>query len=282
MGGGAQDKLLDLYYDSKAHKYDILLIQETKTKLNEIAETLAGIAHMVFEAHNPDNHIKGGVAIIIINPDINPELVNTDKNFNWYYKVPVTQRASIQADAALGRWIHIKFQHNNKLIHLINMYAPSHNAKSRKFFYKAMRYRWARLHNILLIGDFNNVEDETRDRLRPKPPQHIEDVTTFLDMRTSHRLLDAYIEQYELDDDEPVMMTNTTNTTNGITNSRIDRAYYSRSLHGIIRFDEPDTIPTCAVNTQGHSPIAITILDPKVSRVHQYKKNMEDGYSLHQ
>ena len=82
MGGGTQDKILDLYHDSKAHRYDILLIQETKSKLNEVANALAGIAHMVFEAHNPDNHIKGGVANTVINPDINPELVNTDRNFN--------------------------------------------------------------------------------------------------------------------------------------------------------------------------------------------------------
>ena len=153
---------------------------------------------------------------------------------------------------------------SNITIHLINMYAPSYSHKARHHFYKSLRHRWFRLHNIIVMGDFNNVEDEARDRMRPSPSHHTDDITTFLEFRTTHRLLDAYIEQYELEDDEPVMMTNTTNIQNGLTtHSRIDRAYYSRQIHGIVRFDDKDNIPPCAASTQGHSPIAITLLDPK-------------------
>ena len=57
------------------------------------------------------------------------------------------------------------------------------------------------------MGDSNNVEDEARDRMRPSPSHHTDDITTFQEFRTTHRLLDAHIEQYELEDDEPVMMT---------------------------------------------------------------------------
>ena len=153
------------------------------------------------------------------------------------------------------------------------MYAPSYSPKARHYFYKCIRHKWFRLHNVIVMGDFNNVEDETRGRLRPSPSHHTDDITTFFEFRTSHRLLDAYIEQYELDEDEPVMMTNHTNIQNGLTShSRIDRAYYSQQLHGIVWFDDQDNIPSCAVSTQGHSPIAITLLDPKISRVHHYKK----------
>ena len=109
--------------------------------------------------------------------------------------------------------------------------------------------------------------------MRAVPVQHTDDITSFLEFRTSHKLLDSYIEQYELDEDEPVMMTNSTQVQNGnVTHSRIDRAYYSQPLHGKIRFDDPDLIPHAAVSTQGHIPIAITILDPAIAKVHQYKK----------
>ena len=83
IGGGDHTKIRDIYQDSKTHKYDILLIQETKSKTNEVATALAGMAPCVFEAHNPDNHNKGGVAIIIINPTINASLVKT-KHWNRY------------------------------------------------------------------------------------------------------------------------------------------------------------------------------------------------------
>ena len=107
--------------------------------------------------------------------------------------------------------------------------------------------------------------------MRAVPVQHTDDITSFLEFRTSHKLLDSCIEQYELDEDEPVMMTNSTQVQNGnVTHSRIDRAYYSQPLHGKIRFDDPDLIPHAAVSTQGHIPIAITILDPAIAKVHQY------------
>ena len=144
---------------------------------------------------------------------------------------------------------------------------------ARHYFYKSLRHKWFRLNRLIIAGDFNNVEDEYRDRIRTTPVHNSEDITTFLEFRASHKLLDSYIEQYELDEDEPIMMTNTTHVHHGnLTHSRIDRAYYSQSLHGKIRFDDPDTIPPAAVSTQGHTPIAITILDPSVSTVHQYKK----------
>ena len=124
IGGSTHDKLRDLYQDSLTHRYDILLIQETKCKENEVATALAGIAHKVFESHNPDNHNKGGVAIVIINPLISLELCATDILHKWYTRVPVQLRLNIQADSTRGRWVHIKFKHNNKFTHLINMYAP--------------------------------------------------------------------------------------------------------------------------------------------------------------
>ena len=43
-GGSTRDKLRDLYQDSLTHRYDILLIQETKCKENEVATALAGIS----------------------------------------------------------------------------------------------------------------------------------------------------------------------------------------------------------------------------------------------
>ena len=196
IGGSTHEKLRDLYQDSLTHRYDILLLQETKCKENEVATALAGIAHKVYESHNPDNHNKGGVAIIVINPLITTELVATDILHNWYTKVPPQLRLNIQADSIRGRWVHIKFQHNHKYIHLINMYAPSYSHKARHHFYKSLRHRWFRLHNIIVMGDFNNVEDEFRDRMRAVPVQHTDDITSFLEFRTSHKLLDSYIEQY--------------------------------------------------------------------------------------
>ena len=161
IGGCTHEKLRDLYQDSLTHGYDILLLQETKCKENQVATALAGIAHKVYESHNPDNHNKGGVAIIIINPLITSELCATNILHKWYTRVPVQLRLNIQADSIRGRWVHIKFQHNNKYIHLISMYASSCSHKARDYFYKSLRHKWFRLHNIIVMGDFNNVEDET-------------------------------------------------------------------------------------------------------------------------
>ena len=80
-----------------------------------------------------------------------------------------------------------------------NIYAPSYSHKARHYFYKSLRHKWFRLNRIIIAGDFNNVEDEYRDRIRTTPVHNSEDITTFLEFRASHKLLDSYIEQYELD-----------------------------------------------------------------------------------
>ena len=167
------------------------MIQETKAKENEVSIALAGIAPAVFESHNPDNHNKGGVATIIINPAITANLVKTDAGHNWYHRIPHQLRNNIEADSVKGRWLHIKFQHDNHTIHLVNIYGPSNSQKARHYFYKSLRYKWFRLNRVIVAGDFNNVEDEFRDRIRGTSVQHIEDITTFLEFRTSHKLLDS-------------------------------------------------------------------------------------------
>ena len=108
---GAQTKtekyhrLID-YANDQANKYDIICIQETHSdQSNRIKQVLAA-SHpniKVWEAINLANTRKGGVAIIVTNPNIKARLIEVDNTNinNWTQRMTPPELEAIEDDSII-------------------------------------------------------------------------------------------------------------------------------------------------------------------------------------
>ena len=135
---------------------------------------------------------------------------------------------------------------NNTNINLVNMYAPSGSTTMKKLFYKSLKTKFSTEPNLIMMGDWNHVEDNARDRIYEDPNNippntQIQEYDQFI---ANHGVLDTYLQEYDDEDNDlhvPMRMTCTT----ARSSSRIDRAYHGLDLEGTVHnlIDRSTTSP---------------------------------------
>ena len=121
---------------------DVIFLNETKLKLND---------HLVIPGfntlHNSNQTCTQGISIII------------RKNFKI-----VSHKIIIQ-----GRLSHVVLKINATEFNLIGVYAPNNSILRSSFFDKVNKL-CSNLKNIIIAGDFNHVQDISRDCFPPRKP----------------------------------------------------------------------------------------------------------------
>ena len=144
-GKSKEEKYLAIEQFCEENNIDIVFLQETHSdQMDSIQKCLAHTNTIVFEAINPQNSNKNGVAIMIRNSSLLPtnpnlitfELMNTDLSSPWNSSIH-------NYDAILGRWIHVKIKHQNIEYNLVNVYAPSDNQQNKNAFYTHIKRKWS-------------------------------------------------------------------------------------------------------------------------------------------
>ena len=283
--GGARtitSKWYNLACYAKDNKYDIVCVCETHCNADEIAKHMApalkenadGVRDRVFASHNPDNINKGGVAIIIINPELRGDLTEHDSDPNaaqtWADLIQPAH-AAIPRDAIRGRYITVKVTtKKNKQFFVTEIYAPADGPAARNYFYEFLDTHLLINDPSIIVGDFNNVEDPALDVIRVGGNQarDYEDLTSFFDFCANRQLEDSYLAVRE-DDDDPRVMTNMSdsNNNNTVTYKRLDRAYNSPALNDKVYIRNAECRTTDYARqirpiniTSTHNPIELAIL----------------------
>ena len=259
------------------NKYDIVCLQETKAPIGWLKEQVSksNPTYQVIECTNTDNNNKGGVAIICINPQITLNKVTLDNelHLNWASTIPPEDRTKIEEDSIKGKFMQVSFHFDGREHSIVNVYGPtlmgntnSHFARS--CFYKFLNETIKQHERLIMIGDYNNVTDPEIDVIRTGPHmEDNEDNTEFNNILIKHDLIDTYLSLRD-EGSGPMMMTNAhhhTDSTTGIqyqTFKRLDRAYHSMALDGLVLIDmiESKYNNTTPIGlASSHNPIEITI-----------------------
>ena len=283
--GGARTKTSkwhNLTNYARRNKYDVACVCETHCNTDEIVKHIAPalkenvetVRDRVFASHNPDNIYKGGVAIIIFNPEIRGDIIEHDSDPNvaqtWAGLIQPAH-STIPLDAIRGRYITVKIttKKNNQFF-VSEIYAPADGPAARDYFYKFLDTELSINDPAIVMGDFNNVEDPSLDVIRVGG-NHVrdhEDMSNFFDFCANRELEDSYLAARENDDD-PRVMTNMSdsNNNNVVTYKRLDRAYNSPALNDKIYIrnahcrttDYGRQIRPISI-TSTHNPIEIAVL----------------------
>ena len=291
---GAQTKtekyhrLID-YANDQANKYDIICIQETHSDQNNRIKQVLAASHpniKVWEAINLANTRKGGVAIIVTNPNIKARLIEVDNTNinNWTQRMTPPELEAIEEDSIIGKWLTIQFKWCSQTIHLTNIYAPTLSSKTgqltnpsyiaRRHFFNYLGNKLESYENNIVAGDFNNVPQPLVDKIWITTPSNRppEDMTEFND-NFVHKLhlIDTYMNSYD-EESGPVAMTHKSSANTSY--SRIDRIYHSGSLndytwihHSTNRSTDTNPLPF----QTDHYPVSISLIDPNDLQVKQYK-----------
>ena len=223
----------------------------------------------MFASHNPDNIAKGGVAIIVLNKHYKSQLVDSDCDsvHSWADLIEIAHTNCIPRDAVKGRYITIKISlPNDKQLFISEIYAPSNSPTARQYFYKYLDTHLTAADPMIVVGDFNNVEDPDEDIIRTIQPtaqgQH-EDLTTFFRFCGNRQLCDSYLSTRDDEFWEPRLMTNKSAISEqSTTYSRIDRFYHSPELHDKV-YIENFTCRTAEAQPidiiSSHNPIDLNI-----------------------
>ena len=101
--------------------------------------------------------------------------------------------------------MHVEIKLETTTINCINLYGPTgENAKARKkLFFGSLRNKFNNLSNLVVMGDWNHIEDNTRDKVyldqRNNLPS-IDDVPEYTQFINNNTLIDTYLQEY-LDED---------------------------------------------------------------------------------
>ena len=174
-------KIRTLIVYAKKHKYDVICICETHLELGTLKELVANqmkvassdLDNRVFASHNTDNLQKGGVAIIVMKPGLDAQISQSDTTLGptWLDDVPLDgngEQNVIPPDAITGRFLTIHVTVNNQRLYISEIYAPSNNNRARGHFYSFLDTHLPVEDNMILAGDFNNVEDSDVDIIRTR------------------------------------------------------------------------------------------------------------------
>lgn len=129
-----------LFHYFEKNQYDVLCIQETKIRENEIKYIQNKKLGNIFWSSDEKKR-KRGVAIYV-NRKYETKKLFGDKS---------------------GRYIAIEIEHNNEKMQIICIYAPLEKKES---FFHELNEEMLKIngHNVILVGDFNGVLVPQRDR----------------------------------------------------------------------------------------------------------------------
>lgn len=220
----------------------------------------------VYENNNLVNHRKNGTAIIIRDPNIkNVEHLFMDSTMANPWVHPTT------LDASLGRVHGIKFEYKTDEYILINIYAPSegnHDTKRSFFQYYSQYFEQLLEKRLIIMGDWNIIENPIHDALLltpnfeiPSVATHVETIKYFIDFTIKHNLMDSFLLNNDYTDNDETCSMGTFTFKHRSNNyfARLDRAYINNNHDQIPLYKE------CPLTTlSDHYPI-------------QYIFNYEEG-----
>ena len=272
-----QYKYIEIIQWMRTNKIRVLNIQETHSPHDEyINNIIAGSEFIAYESINKNNHNKGGTAIII-DKEIPHTLIAIDNDSSWHNTLSEQDQNRLKLDQTTGRWVHITIKLSDTQFNLVNHYFPSVSHKARLIHVKQIEKKWTTTPNLIMTGDWNWVQSDSRDRLH----KHItttnnEDTSKLSEFINNNQLIDTYIDTYETNDaNKPIFMTYHQYGSSVL--SRIDRWYHHQDItHLICNITDYDdegalTLPIPPIRSD-HLPIAIMLLNPHVSKIKQYKK----------
>ena len=151
------EKRVAIFNSIKENKIDICLLQETNLEPHEekYLRYLWGEGDVVFNSKQISTREVGGLAILAGHKEIKFGQVLGDNQ---------------------GRVMSVEVNVHNKKFHLVNLHAPNSGGgqatSTQKYFFENLD-PYLQTNNPLIIGgDFNYVEDPSRDRLPPANHSH--------------------------------------------------------------------------------------------------------------
>ena len=145
-----------------------------------------------------------------------------------------------------GRILSLNFTFEKHNYQILNVYAPTRNSQKLKFYKHLHKYININ-DNVILGGDFNNVEDLLLDRRRGNPNNtHLLGMQCLQKIKQNYNLTDIWQKQ------NPDKQLFTFHNKNQLIHSRLDRIYIPKNLKII----NVNIIP---INLSDHDAIQIII-----------------------
>ena len=159
------------------------------------------------------------------------------------------------------------------------LHAPSDSQQNVNAFYTNIKRKWARCHNLIIGGDWNDVEEPSRGRHRiweNADPHQNEQYQAHKEFDTFHNLYDTALNNIDEDQEDIPHMTNRSKHSKGITLSRIDRIYVNGDLEGqtfnLNHENNPENPYSTPPITTTHYPVVIQVHNLNdLPQIKQYK-----------
>ena len=199
-----REKRIELFESFRKKDYDCVFLQETFWDRGIESTVRDEWRGKCISSFYPQNKRRG--VSILFKKDCGFDIINYDTDPN-------------------GRYVLVELCIDHQQFTIVNIYAPNCDSE-RKHFFVEIYGKIQNIHsNIILVGDFNNVINNSLDRY---PPNHVSDPSrkSLHDLMMDLKILDIWREH----NPNKVVFSRYRHTSSAYTASRIDRYLISEDL----------------------------------------------------